>query len=305
MRKSECETFHWTHSVNCARADDSLFGARVEVEGVRDISNGVSGFLLFFAESGEEERMAAQLREVRERVSRLQNQLIPSDVQGFIRDGRTDFAFQTKTVCVAAVQISAFTAHLRQMGTAPFLECVRTLWARATIRCAEHPPMVRQSGLSDTFIAVAGLFSADDPKVYAKAAVEWAKDVLEGVQRTEPELRLQIGITVGGPLVCGLAGTTHSIFTATGAAIDDAVSLAEVSTPNRILVSAAAKELLADVEFEGGADPTRASFVRGATLERSRGRADKIMFSSQVSLPGPEVVAAVEMPDIEEIPEGG
>jgi hypothetical protein len=184
MRKPDCENWHAAHFVNCTRADDSHFAARVDIEGVVDISGRITGFLIFLTESAEEERMTTQLQEARERVAHLQNQLIPSDVQGFIRDGRTDFAFQTKTACVVAVQIATFTAHLRQVGTLPFLERVRTLWARLGVLCAQHPPLVRQSELSDTFIAVGGLFSDDDPKVYAQAAVAFAKDCLDEIQQS-------------------------------------------------------------------------------------------------------------------------
>jgi PAS domain-containing protein len=170
MRKLGCDSFHWAGSVNCTRADDSVFGCFTEVEGVLDTSMSISGFVVFLAESAEEERMATQLREAREHVMKLMNQLIPSDVQGFIRDDRTDFAFLPKTVCVVAVQIATFAAQLRQVGTLPFLERVRTFWAKLGTFCAQHPPLVRQAELINTFIAIAGLFSADDPTVYAKVA---------------------------------------------------------------------------------------------------------------------------------------
>jgi class 3 adenylate cyclase len=144
---------------------------------------------------------------------------------------------------------------------------------------------VRQSELSDTFIAVAGLFSADEPKVYAHAALEFAKDVLDEIQGTETELRVLIGITVGGPLLCGLAGTTNNIFTASGSAVEEAVALTELSAPNKVLVSAATKELLLNVDFDPGGDPTRGYFVRFPAAETASKTSDAPAVSMQVSLP--------------------
>jgi hypothetical protein len=184
-----------------------------------------------------------------------------------------------------------------------FFEHVRTLWASLGVFCAQHPPLLRQPALSDTFIAVAGLFSADDPQVYAQTAVEFAKDVLSEIQTTETELRVLIGIAVGGPLLCGLAGTTGGIFNASGAAIEDAISLAEVSAPNKVLVSGSAKELLTEVDFDPGGDPIRGYFVRFPNMLMMQKRADKIVFGSSVTLPSVEIAAGFELPDIEQVKE--
>jgi PAS domain-containing protein len=300
MRKSGCEDCHSTANVNCTRADDSLFACRVDIDGVPDVSGGVGGFLVFLVECSEERRMTSQLHDAREHVTRLQNQFIPSDVQGFIRDGRTDFAFQTKTICTVAVQIATFAAHLRQAGAIPFLERVRILWGKFGVLCAQHPPLVRQSEFSDTFVAVGGLFSADDPKVYAQAALDFSKDVLEEIQQNESELRVLIGITVGGPLLCGIAGTTQNTFIASGEEIEDAISLAELSSPNKILVSPSTKDLLPDVEFDPGGDPTRGYFVHMAVAEGGAKRMEVIQLGSQMASNLQDEESRLELPAIDD-----
>jgi PAS domain-containing protein len=300
MRKPGCENYHWTGNVNCARVDDSIFACRANVEGVPDLSGSLCGFLVFLAESAEEQQITKQLKEAKEHVTRLQNQLVPSDVQGFIRDGRTDFAFHTKIVSVVAVQIGTFAAHLKQAGGPPFLERVRRLWGRLGVFCAQHPPLLRQAELTDSFIAVAGLFSADDPRTYANASLDFAKDVLEEVQTNEPELKVLIGITVGGPLLCGLTGSIEQTFVASGEAIEEAVSLAELSGPNKVLVSAATKDLLPDVEFEPGGDATRGYCVRIAPPEGHQKRPGEFIFNSQLSLPPMEEAPRMELSDIQE-----
>jgi class 3 adenylate cyclase len=116
--------------------------------------------------------------------------------------------------------------------------------------------------LSDTFIAVAGLFTADDPQVYVRAAVEFAKDTLDEIHQSETDLRVLIAITVGGPLLCGLTGTTQHTFVASGVAIEEAISLTELSSPNKILVSPGAKELLPGIEFDSTGDSSLGYFLR-------------------------------------------
>jgi class 3 adenylate cyclase len=217
----------------------------------------VDGFLLFMSDTSEESKMTAQVHEAKERVARLKNQLIPSDVQGFIHDDRTDFSVVTKTVCVVTVQVSTFTAHMKHIGTVPFLEQLRDFFGRVAVLCAQHPQLMKQSEFADTFIAAGGLFSADDPAVYAQAAVAFAKNVLDFVERRvakegEAEFRVQIGIALGGPLLCGLTGLEEKSFVAAGAVIEEALSLAEVAPPNKIIVSLAAKGAMKDEEFDPG-----------------------------------------------------
>jgi PAS domain-containing protein len=302
MRKPECQNWHSTANANCTRSDDSLCACRVDVEGIPDLAGNVGGFLIFLTESAEEQRVAIQLRDAREHVMRLQNQLVPNDVQGFIRDGRTDFAFQTKTVSVVAVQIATFGAHLRQAGTLPFLERLHRFWGRLGVLCAQHPPLVRQAELTDTFIAVAGLFSADDPQTYATAALGFATDVLEDVQASEAELRVLISITVGGPLLCGLTGSTEEhTFVAFGAAIEEAVALTELSAPNKILISGPTKDLLPEVEFEPGGDAARGYFVRFSPGELQRKHSETaVPLAGQIPLSMADDDSQLDLPEINE-----
>jgi class 3 adenylate cyclase len=257
MRRAGCE--HWKAStiVDCHRADDEVVSCVVDLQGIPDVTGQVDGFLLFMSDTSAESKMAAQVHEAKERVARLKNQLIPSDVQGFIHGDRTDFSFVTKTVCVVTVQVSTFTAHMKHIGTVPFLEQLRDFFGRVAVLCAQQPQLMKQSEFVDTFIAAGGLFSADDPAVYAHAAVTFAKNVLEFVERKVPkegeaEFRVQIGIALGGPLLCALTGLEEKSFVAVGAIIEEALSLAEVAPPNKIIVSLAVKAAIQEEDFEPG-----------------------------------------------------
>ena len=65
---------------------------------VTDFNGNISNFVLFLQETKDILAIEAKLKEAKEEVTKLMNQLIPSDVQGFIRGDRKDFSFLSKTV---------------------------------------------------------------------------------------------------------------------------------------------------------------------------------------------------------------
>jgi hypothetical protein len=143
---------------------------------------------------------------------------------------------------------------------------------------------LRQPGFADTFVAVAGLFSGDEMKAYAQLAIDFAKDVLLEMRAGDFEFRLLIGVAVGGPVICGLAGATEQAFVASGKMIEDAVSFAEMSSPNKILVSPQVRKLATETEIDPGGDDTKGYFVHIAIQDAPR-NSDELVFTSLLSLP--------------------
>jgi hypothetical protein len=253
----------------------------------------------------EEQRIIASLQAARDRVGRLQDQLIPTDVQGFIRDDRSDFAFTTKTVCVVAVQVASFSAYLRQQGTIPWFGRVLNIWRRLSVIAAHYPALMRQNDLPEVFTVIAGLFSGDDPTLFAHSAVEFAKEAVGDVFMNETEVKVLVGISAGGPLLCGLSGTEPQRFIASGQPIEDALTLSELSSPNKILVSGAARTMLEDVEFETGGDASRGFFVKFDLSALKRGdssptESGRVVIANEDSFVVPEEEPVITLPDLDE-----
>jgi hypothetical protein len=93
--------------------------------------------------------------------------------------------------------------------TVPFIGRIRELWARLAGTCARHPPLLRQSVFADTFVVIAGLFSAESPPFYAQLPLDFARDVIESMQGGE--IRVPVGVAVGGPVLCVLAGDNRHV----------------------------------------------------------------------------------------------
>jgi PAS domain S-box-containing protein len=302
MRKPRCDNMSHQFAVHCARPDDSLIPCRADVEGVPDLSGKLAGFLVFLTEMSEEQQVLANLHAARDRVRRLERRLMPSDIRGFLHDDRSDFSFTTRTVCVVALQIANFPAHLRQQGTIPWFRRVHALWHRLSIIAAHYPALTRQNDLPEVFTAIAGLFSGDAATSFAHASVEFAKDALTDICVNETEMRVSVGISVGGPLLCGLSGTEPQRFMASGRAIEDALALSELSSANRILVSVAVKNMLEDVEFDTGGDTSRGFFVKLDLSDIKRVDSSEAELS-RVGLDGEDRSAAPQQEPIRALPD--
>ncbi|OHT14947.1 hypothetical protein TRFO_14594 [Tritrichomonas foetus] len=243
--------------VHCHCSDDSNIRCEASLFPVTDFNGVVSNFILFLKETKDNLVMEANLKEAKEEVTRLMNQLIPSDVQGFIRGDRKNFSFLSKTVTVVAIQIYGFFDSMKKNGHKNFLKDVYKILQHLENGCIQFPPMMKQRQFTDIFIALGGLFNVtDDAKIHAQAAIQYATQMIEDTVSTENhftyDFRIKVGIATGGPLICGLVGEEIKEFDAAGQLISDAIILAENATPSRILVSQETKDLLSDMNFENG-----------------------------------------------------
>lgn len=243
--------------VNCHCSDDSNVRCEASLFPIEDYNGVRNNFILFLGETKEDLSMEAKLKEATEEVTKLKNQLIPSDVQGFIRGDRKDFSFLSKTVTVVAIQIYGFFESIKKIGYQTFLSKVEKLFVHLENGCVQFPPMMKQRQFSDTFIALGGLFNVtDDASVHAQAAIQYAtkmvEDTIDQDNKFDFDFRIQVGISTGGPLICGLVGEDIKEFDAAGPLITEAITLAENSAPCRILVTQSTKDLLPDNSFEPG-----------------------------------------------------
>jgi class 3 adenylate cyclase len=256
MRDDECAVWTVTALVDVRHKKGTFIPCEVTACGLR-ASNGIlDSYILFLTDKRPATELISRIGAAKVYADSLMNQLIPRDVQGFIRDDRKDFSFVAKYGTVVAIEICGFYEMLRRMHTSDLFPHFKSFYNKLNTGCVQHPPLVRQCEISDTFIAAAGLFTADDPKVHATAALELAQVAFTEAQHlsqsTGLDLRVQIGIAAGGPLLCGLVGDTVKSFTATGTVVEDAMTFADLSLPGHVLTHVIVKDLLPEFQFSTG-----------------------------------------------------
>lgn len=259
MQVPDCTDLEMNTFVDCRCADDSMIPCKAALFGVKDISGLANNFILFLHDTREDEHILKEIQAAKDEVLRLMNQLIPSDVRGFIRDDRTDFTFVSKCATAVAIQICGFHDMLRRTTQENLFEQIHKLFSIFEVECVRHPPVMRQKHVGDVFLAVSGLFIADEPKVKAQAAVQFACDAVdEALRMNDPDsdenlhIKVQVGIATGGPLLCGLSGDEVQTFDASGKVIEEAMYLADLSYPNHALCCERTKEVLPNTEFDPG-----------------------------------------------------
>jgi hypothetical protein len=263
-----------TAAADCRHADGSSIPCEITACGLRDSGGLLESYILFLHDKRPETELIGKIDAAKVYADGLMNQLIPRDVQGFIRDDRTDFSFIAKYATVIAVQICGFYDLVKRSNLSDFFAHLKTFYGKLNTGCVQHPPLVRQGEISDTFVAAAGLFTVDEPKVHATAALELAGVAFVEAktlsEATGLDIRVQIGISAGGPLLCGLVGDTVKAFSATGTVVEDALTFADLSSPGRVLTAAVIKELMPDVQFATGPplpDGSQGWFTQGIAPE--------------------------------------
>lgn len=242
----------------CRTANDVMLNVEATLCGIVEISGVANNFVLFLRETEKEAEFKRQMYEAKEVTSKLMNQLIPSTVQGFIRDDRKDFAFIAKTSTVVAIQIVGFYDEMKRAGTTDFITKISHFYNKIDVSCVKHPPMMRQKQVCDLYLAIGGLFNEDTPKAIAQSAIAFSMEIVEdtvhSVENFGLDFRVQIGITTGGPLLCGLIGSDIKEFNATGHLIEEAMLLAENSMPCRIAISEGTRNILENADLEKSPD---------------------------------------------------
>jgi hypothetical protein len=128
-----------------------------------------------------------------------------------------------------------------------------------------NPPIVSAGWLGDTFVAISGLFSVgSSPKGFCTPVLQFAVEIMNelgegdsddaesGLVLLDADHPTHIGITYGGPVMCGLAGADVRAFTPSGRVIEEALLLADIAGANRILVSGPFRDVVSEVAYEAG-----------------------------------------------------
>ncbi|OHT09155.1 hypothetical protein TRFO_22075 [Tritrichomonas foetus] len=261
--------------VNCRCADDSILRCEAKLYPVSVYTGTNSNFIVYLHETSNDSEVQAKIKEAKDDVHRLLNQLVPSDVQGFIRGDRKDFSFVSKSATAIVIQTYGFFDNIKKFGHEVYLSKIFKLFQHFELGCLQFPPVMKYRQFSDMFIAIGGLFNKnDEPSMHTKAAISYAKQMISDIVDQHVHLdnnyentnfdghsdynkswgcdfAIQIGIATGGPLICGLNGIQNTSFDVAGSIIDDAILFAENSNVGRILLNEQAKDLSGELCEQG------------------------------------------------------
>ncbi|KAH0786374.1 Adenylate and Guanylate cyclase catalytic domain containing protein [Histomonas meleagridis] len=242
------------------RGDNKIIQCDTIIYGIYDfLQDTASSFLIFFKDQTEDFQLQTEIQKAKDKVDHLMNQLIPSDVQGFIREDHQDFSFISKNVTIIAIQICGFFDTLKKNDQEDYLHLITKLYERFDHICNLHPPFIRQRQTPDIYLAISGLFESENNKVpQSKNAVRFGIDVIKDLETIDDndlkEFSVKVSVAVGGPIYCTVMNIGNQrMFTISGQIIEETHNLLEINAPNRIIMNEIVKnEIVDEMEFEIG-----------------------------------------------------
>jgi len=205
-------------------------------------------FVIFFEDTRELTSVQEELEQTERQVEALSAQLIPRAVSRFITGRERGFAFMSASSTVVAIRVPSI------IDTAPgSLESVDKIFSQLDSLANKHHPMMPHKTIGDIAFFIGGLFNNDDPSEHAVAGINYAleaKSILNNlISKDKVKERFFVSVLTGGPLLCGLVGSTQLTFEISGSLIDDAADLAEFAPIDTIIVSQATREAIKDAKI--------------------------------------------------------
>ncbi len=217
------------------------------------------------ARLGAKFRLAAEHSVQRERVTNLFGQHVSPAVLDRLLANPTEFANETREVCVMFLDIRDFTAEARKRTPGEVVEFLNGAFA-FMIEAVDRNGGFINKFLGDGFMAIFGAPLADPLAV--SHAVAAARDILaeidgRGLANGPWPLRIGIGLHVGDAVTGNIGSPRRKEFTAIGDTVNMAARIEQLTKAHRARLIVSQAVMVALGGAEPGATPLGAVEIRG------------------------------------------
>jgi adenylate cyclase len=181
----------------------------------------------------------------RARSQRLLLNVLPQRIVDRLNAGETLIADRHEDATILLSDFVGFTAISSQLAPSVLVDELNALF-RAFDEVCDANGVEKIKTVGDAYLAVGGL--TGDPLEGAAGIAETALAMVEAVEggtATAADWRIRIGLN-NGPIVAGVVGVSKFAYDVWGDTVNVASRLESTSEPNRIHVSAALADRLAD-----------------------------------------------------------
>ncbi|EAX87252.1 Adenylate and Guanylate cyclase catalytic domain containing protein [Trichomonas vaginalis G3] len=187
--------------------------------------------------------------EERSKSDKLLSSILPSSLVPRVQSGETNISFSVPTCAVSFIDIVEFTPWCSSNSAQVVTGVLNDIFSNFDAIVKELQYMERIKCIGDCYMSYCGVFS-DVPNAltFARNIVDFglrAIDAIKNINETrETNLRVRVGIHIGGPVVAGVIGVGKPTFEIFGPSISFAQQMEHSGVPMRVHVSRAIYELI-------------------------------------------------------------
>lgn len=203
--------------------------------------------IAFLIDDTTEFRFAEKMIEREQRdLKQMITNLVPKPILEEIESGQNRVCFLASGVTIGVINISSTTRW--DYRTTDMLSFVNAVTARFSEEIAKYSLLTCIRISLDSYMFVGGLFGeSGQVKEYVKQAIEFSVHALELVpelvEATGTDVRLTIGVHIGGPAVAGIMSLERPNFMILGPVMDVVSEMMAAGVEGHILISQAVYEL--------------------------------------------------------------
>jgi len=210
-------------------------------------------------------RAAMEAVASRERVANLFGQHVSPAVVDRLLDSPTEFAGETREICVMFLDIRDFTAYARSRSPQVVVDFLNEVFAFMIEAIDRHGGFINKF-LGDGFLAIFGAPLEDHAA--ARHAVEAAQEILAEIERRGLAaggwpLRVGIGLHLGPAVIGTIGSPRRKEFTVIGDTVNFASRLERLAKEHKAPLIVSDAVIAAIGDLAGAATPLGAVSVRG------------------------------------------
>ncbi len=210
---------------------------------------GTMVFTLLALFAKQREDALSEARTQHDRAEGLLLNILPGSIAERLKGSPGTIADQFTAASVLFADVVDFTPRTEKLSAAEVVGLLDRLFSHFDT-LAERRGLEKIKTIGDAYMVAAGVPvpRADHAEALAHLALDMVDAVAPGGAVGDLDLQLRIGIN-SGPVVAGVIGRRKFLYDLWGDAVNLASRMESQGTPNRIQVTAATRELLAD-DFE-------------------------------------------------------
>jgi class 3 adenylate cyclase len=146
----------------------------------------------------------------------LLSSILPSNLLQRVKAGEQNISFSVQNVAVLFLDIVQFTPWCGSLPASTVMSTLNRIFVELDRELLKYPTLTKIKCIGDCYMAAGGVFTeVSQPAVHAKEMVQFGIDAIHGLEMVNKELqqnlRIRVGVNVGGPIVAGIIGTKNLI----------------------------------------------------------------------------------------------